>query len=170
MKVVLALIAASMASTPAPAEVAETPRCKLCKQAEQRSVEVPLRVEVDSGLNFSRLALTGRTDGSARIDPETSRKLTDAGMVDLGGMAVSGRVRVTGEPRRYVRIDMPPQVMLRSAHGAEAELSDFQTNLEPMPRLDDAGTLEFNFGGRLSTKGSQGGNFRGRIPIRVEYD
>ncbi len=170
MKVVLALIAASMTSTPAPAEVAETPRCKLCKQAEQREVEVPLRVEVDSGLIFSRLALTGRSDGSASIDPTTGRKLTDAGMVDLGGIAVSGRVIVTGEPRRYVRIDMPPQVMLRSPHGAEAELSDFRTDLEPMPRLDDNGMLEFSFGGRLSTKGSQGGNFRGRIPIRVEYN
>jgi hypothetical protein len=170
MKGVFAIFAAVFAATSAFAQDADVPRCKLCKEAERQRADVPLRVEIDSGLSFSRLALAGRADGSASIDPETGRKWTEAGMIDLGGFAVSGRVIITGEPLRYLRIGMPSNITLRSPHGAEAEISDFRTSLDAMPRLDENGLLEFNFGGRLSTSGARGGNFRGRIPIHVEYD
>lgn len=171
MKGAVAIFAGALAASSAFAQDADTPpRCKLCREAEQQRPDVPLRVEIDSGLSFSRLALAGRTDGSASIDPETGRKWTEAGLIDLGGFAVSGRVIVTGEPLRYLHVEMPSRITLRSPHGAEAEVSEFRTSLEAMPRLDENGLLEFSFGGRLNTRGAEGGNFRGRIPIRIEYD
>ena len=84
-------------------------------------------------------------------------------------MAFQGRVRVTGEPLRPVRIELPPRVLLHSADGAEAELSDFVTDLPQVAMLDQYGQLAFGFGARLSSQRARAGNFRGRIAIRVDY-
>ncbi len=92
-------------------------------------------------------------------------------MIDLGGMAVQGRGRITGEPGRQVRIDLPG-----SGHHDHArwrcrpQLVDFRSDLPDFPRLDGAGTLEFTFGARLEVRGRRGGNYRGRIPITVDYN
>jgi len=131
--------------------------------------ERPLEIEIESGLQFSRLALLGRADGAAEIDPQTGEKRVDAGMIDLGGLSYQGRARVTGTPLRPVRIELPSRVRLRSPDGAEAELSGFVTDLPPVAMLDENGTLEFAFGARLSSQGARSGNFRGRIAIRVDY-
>jgi hypothetical protein len=38
-----------------------------------------------------------------------------------------------------------------------------------LPRLDSAGNLSFRFGGRLLVTGNADGQFRGDLPITVEY-
>jgi hypothetical protein len=38
-----------------------------------------------------------------------------------------------------------------------------------MPKLDSAGNLKFRFGGRIRLSGSSDGDFRGDLPITVEY-
>jgi len=38
-----------------------------------------------------------------------------------------------------------------------------------MPKLDAAGNLTFRFGGRITITGSAEGQFRGDLPITVEY-
>ena len=43
------------------------------------------------------------------------------------------------------------------------------TDLPPLPRLDAAGNLSFRFGGRLFVTGDADGQFRGDLPITVEY-
>ena len=131
--------------------------------------ERPLAIEVESGLQFSRLALVGEADAAAEIDPQTGAKRVGAGMIDLGGLSYQGRARVTGTPLRPVRIELPNSVQLRSPDGAKAELTSFVTDLPPVAMLDENGTLEFAFGARLSSQGARSGNFRGRIAIRVDY-
>src|SRR5690606_23889493 len=126
-------------------------------------------IELESGLQFSRLGLLGRRDGGAEIDPLTGAKRVDGNMVDLGGMSYQGRARVTGEPLRPVRIELPSPAQLRSPGGGKAELSDFVTDLPPVAMLDENGVLEFSFGARLTSRGARGGHFRGRIAIRVDY-
>lgn len=143
--------------------------CELCLEGERPASDQPLQIEVESGLQFSRLALRGKVDGEALIDPQTGQLRVGTNMVDLGGLSYEGRARVTGQPLRPVRIELPPRVVLRSPDGAEAELSNFVTDLPPVAMLDATGTLSFAFGARLSSHGARGGNFRGRIPIRVEY-
>lgn len=167
------LLAAALFAAPLPAAAAGDEPCELCFENFDRGFragEAPaLKIEIESGIGFSRMALKGRTDGEAEIDPQTGTKRVDGNMVDLGGVAFEGRARVTGEPLRPVRIEMPPTVKLRAPNGAEAELRQFTTNLPAMPMLDENGVLQFAFGARIASRGAQGGNFRGRIPIRVEY-
>ena len=163
---VLAAAIALLSAAPASADEGV---CELCLSALRPSEGRPLRIEIESGLQFSRLALSGRFDGAAEIDPQTGEKRVDAGMIDLGGLSYQGRARVTGEPLRPVRIELPNRVQLRSPDGAEAELSDFVTDLPAVVMLDENGVLEFAFGARLTSQGARGGNFRGRIAIRVDY-
>lgn len=162
------MAAAALVSAPSPA--ADDPLCASCLKGEApREAARPLRIEVESGLQFSRMALRGPADGEASIDPQTGEKRVGRNMIDLGGQSFAGRARVTGEPLRPVRIELPPRVMLRSADGAQAELTDFVTDLPPVAVLDESGTLSFAFGARIASREARGGNFRGRIPIRVDY-
>jgi hypothetical protein len=161
------VLAAAFALLSAVPAVADEPVCELCAMTAR--AERPLEIEIESGLQFSRLALVGRADGAAEIDAQTGEKRVDSGMIDLGGLSYQGRARVTGEPLRPVRIELPQRVQLRSPDGAEAELSGFVTDLPPIAMLDENGTLEFAFGARLSSQGARSGNFRGRIAIRVDY-
>ena len=163
------ILGATLALAYATPSVAEDDACDAClARPATAGGERPLRIEIDSGLEFSRLALR-EAGGRAEIDPRTGEKRVDANMIDLGGQSWQGRVRVTGEPLRPVRIELPTRVQLRSPEGGEAELSDFVTDLPAVAMLDEYGTLEFAFGARLSSRGAWGGNFRGRIAIRVDY-
>ena len=128
----------------------------------------PLRIELENGIQFSRLALLSVADGEAEIDAQSGAKRVSR-MVDLGGLAWQGRARITGEPLRPVHISLPSRVVLRSLDGSEATLSEFVTNLPAVAMLDQSGTLDFAFGAKLATQGAKGGDFRGRIAIDVEY-
>lgn len=159
-----------MAIASSPAQAAEKAGCKLCEDAREERELIPLQVQVVSGLEFSKLALINKGDGEVELDPVTERKITRQNLIDLGGNAFKGRALVTGEPFEPVSIEMPSSVMLFSAGGAEAELTDFVTDLSDFPVLDESGKLEFAFGGRLLTRKAGTGTFRGRIPIRVDYN
>jgi hypothetical protein len=129
----------------------------------------PLSIQIESGIQFGRMALSGTGGGAAQIDPQTGQASVDKGMIDLGGATYQGRARVTGEPLRPVRIDLPTTVLLRSSDGGEARLSDFVTDLPSVAVLDANGVLEFAFGARLTSNGARGGDLRGRIRITVDY-
>ena len=163
------IFAVALALLPAVPLAAEDPACEFCIGENAGAEARPLRIEIESGLQFSRLALVGPEDGAARIDPRTGEKHVGANMIDLGGMSFHGEATVTGEPHRPVRIELPPRVVLRSPDGAEATLTEFVTDLPPIAMLDENGTLRFSFGARLMTRDARGGEFRGRIPIRVDY-
>ena len=163
------VLAAAIALLSAAPAVADDEACELCAFSMQPAAERPLAIEVESGLQFSRLGLVGRSDGAAEIDAHSGEKRVDAGMIDLGGVSYQGHAIVTGEPLRPVRIELPTRVQLRSPDGAEAELTGFVTTLPPVAMLDENGVLEFQFGARLSSQNARGGNFRGRIAIRVDY-
>ncbi len=144
--------------------------CRLCYASGGESGDRPLTIEIHADLSFSRLALSGGGSGTAEIDPATGAKRTSGALIDLGGMAVQGRGRITGEAGRQVRVDLPGQVTMATPEGDTAELVDFRTDLADFPRLDASGALEFTFGARLEMRGRQGGNYRGRIPITVDYN
>lgn len=141
--------------------------CIACSNDTQ---DQPLAIEITSDLAFSRLAMTGQGEASAVIDAQDGSRQITGDAVALGGVAVQGRGRITGQPNRRVRVDLPHSVTMTSADGGSATLTDFTTDLPPWPVLDSTGTLEFAFGGRLQMRGSLGGNLRGRIPITVDYN
>lgn len=159
----------SLALLLAPLSGAGAQACASCLTGSSHE-PVPLRIEIVSDLEFSRMALTGRDVGRAQIDPQTGSRRIAGGLVGLGGFTFKGRARVTGEPMRAVRIDLPPSITLTTAGGGRAELTNLVTDLSAFPVLDTSGQLEFSFGGELTVTGSGGGNFRGRIPISVEYN
>ena len=164
-----ALLAAALALLSAAPSAAEEEACAFCLTPVRPDTERPLTIQVESDMQFSRMALRGKADGGAHIDPQTGENRVDGNMINLGGLSFQGRARVTGEPLRPVRVELPPRVQLRSPDGAEAELSEFVTDLPAVAMLDENGTLEFAFGARISSQGARGGNFRGRINIRVDY-
>ena len=56
----------------------------------------------------------------------------------------------------------------RSVAG-EILVDDIASDLPSLPRLDAAGNLSFRFGGRVTIRGDADGQYRGDLPITVEY-
>jgi len=68
-----------------------------------------------------------------------------------------------------LRVELPHRIELYSLSGGRIMLDQVVTDLPAMPRLDSAGNLSFRFGGRLVVTGEADGQFRGDLPITVEY-
>lgn len=153
------------------APVAAQDSCRLCySDPAAKPGERPLAIEIWTDLSFAKLALTGRSGGSAEVAAGGGTKQTSGELIDLGGMPITGRGRVTGVPLREVRVDLPGQVEMTTPEGGRARLIQFTTDLPQRPTLNANGELEFSFGARLVIEGSRGGKFRARIPISVDYN
>ncbi len=129
----------------------------------------PLHIEVETSLDFSRIAQGDGSGGDVTIDSKSGARRVAGSLLDLGGLALRGTVRLKGEANRLVRVDLPREVQLRSANGAVATVYNIETDLSPSPKLGIDGTLSFSFGGKLSIKGQSSGSFRGSIPITADY-
>lgn len=148
-------------------------QCLLCvPQAAASASErapAPLALEIGSGLDFDRVAFAPG-GGSVSIDPVSRSRRVEGALFDLGGLVMIGSATVRGEAGRAVRIGLPQDVSLRNASGTDARISRLVTDLPAAPRLGPDGTLRFSFGGRLDVTGEGDGDFRGRIPITVDYE
>ncbi len=154
----------------APAAAAQ---CLLCAQDKAagigaRKAEVPLRVDVETRLDMGRVAV-GAMGGEVEIDPASGARRVRGDVVDLGGFALTGTVTVRGEPGAEVRVILPASVDLESDHGRTARVTGLVTDLSAAPRLGADGRLQFRFGGRLQVAGLDDGDYRGRVPVTVEY-
>ena len=154
-------------------------QCRLCaapsegqsnSSAANNRREQPLDVQITADLNFSRLALLGASGGEVDIDPASGQRRIAGQLTDLGGMSLQGEARVTGEPGRLVRINIPERISLSAPNGSTAEVTRIDTDLPAQARLDRDGKLVFAFGGKLTVSGSANGQFRGRIAITAEYE
>lgn len=130
---------------------------------------VPLRIEISAQLDFSRIA-TGSGGGSVTVDPQSGARRLSGNLRDLGGGGLTGEAIVSGAPGHAVRINLPAEILLDGDGGRSARMIDLATDLGPAPRLGTDGRLRFRFGGRLQLSGDDEGNYRGRIPISVEYE
>lgn len=163
---VASIFVASLSAAPFPARA----QCLLCAPAEPKPPERdarPLRIEVETALDFSRAAQRGG-GGTIRIDPQSGGR-TVQGLVDLGGVAVKGTVRLTGEPMRRIRVALPASAQLTASDGGTAEVVDLTSDLPLDAMLDAGGRLAFAFGGRLRVSAAVSGELRGRIPIVADY-
>jgi hypothetical protein len=70
---------------------------------------------------------------------------------------------------RAVRVELPRRIDLFSVSGGEIAVDEIVSDLQSLPRLDSAGNLAFRFGGRVTVTGDSQGDYRGEIPITVEY-
>ncbi|WP_447765732.1 DUF4402 domain-containing protein [Sphingopyxis panaciterrae] len=149
-------------------------QCMLCAQSgakgtlSTRSTETPLRVEVETQLDMGRVAV-GAGGGEVEIDPASGARRLRGDVVDLGGFALTGVVTVRGEPGAEVRVILPATIELEGGGGRLARVTGLATDLSAAPRLGPDGRLVFRFGGRLQVAALDDGDYRGRIPVTVEY-
>jgi hypothetical protein len=172
LRLVLLILATGLIAAPLALRAAEPIACQLCspsaKAGEREAPRQPIQIDVEAALDFSRVAQTG-DGGEVGVDPITGARRVSAGLSDLGGMALRGSARITGQPFAPVLVSLPNRILLSATTGATAEVIDIKSDLSAAPSLGADGTLRFSFGGRLILKGSVSGQFRGSIPITADY-
>jgi hypothetical protein len=147
-------------------------QCRLCAEPTTAlpagGVQSDVQLQIETNLNFDRLILIGGGPGSITIRPDGSSAAAGA-VAGVGPRTMVGSVLVHGEPNRGVRVDIPRRVELFGEAGSRLVLDDLTTDLSTVPHLDAAGNLSFRFGGRLSFTGDADGQYRGDLPITVNY-
>ena len=147
-------------------------QCRLCEtpttSRDELSDSEEINLEVETSLDFDRLIVDGQGSGSAILRPDGTRS-AQGSLLEVGPRAMAGSVVVRGEPNRTVRVELPRRIALYSRSGAEIAFDDVTSDLPALPRLDSAGRLTFRFGGRLTVSGDSDGDYRGELPIIVEY-
>lgn len=167
--VTLALFAAMGIAAPANPQDVSAP-CRLCDSApaDDEKPATPVSLDVEASLDFDRLILAGAGEGSAELAPDGGRAVTGS-ITAIGARAMVGEVVIRGEPGRIVRVVLPDRIDLFGLAGGSIQLESIRSDLPAMPRLDGEGRLSFRFGGILRVSGDLDGEFRGDIPIDVEY-
>lgn len=148
-------------------------QCRLCEQpstaqAEAAGGDDDLQLQIETNLNFDRLILLGSGMGALTLRPDGSSG-AEGVVAAMGPRAMVGTVSVHGDPNRAVRIEFPRRIELRSLGGGRMTLDDVASDAPAAPRLDAAGNLSFRFGGRLLVFSDIDGQYRGDLPITVEY-
>jgi len=166
---IVALAAIGVAAAlPIPARA----QCRLCDQPSTQmpadSADGDVQLSVETGLDFDRLIFSGSGMGAATLRPDGANA-AEGVVTALGPRATVGTVLVHGAPGRALRVELPHRIELYSLSGGRITLDQVVTDLPAMPRLDSAGNLSFRFGGRLVVTGEADGQFRGDLPITVEY-
>lgn len=163
--VLLGTVAAA-ASSPA------TAQCRLCSAPTTELPEtVPgadVDLQVETALSFDRLIVSGVGSGAATIRPDGSNA-TEGSVLEMSARAMVGTVLVHGQPNRALKVELPRRIDLYSLGGGRIALVDVTSDAGSTPRLDAAGNFSFRFGGRLMVTGEADGQYRGDLPIMVEY-
>jgi hypothetical protein len=164
----LALLAGAFAmpgTAAAQCRLCDTPLTERSAEGEARSV----RIEVQARLDFDQLVLLDASaPGTARLLPDGTSSVSGA-LGAMSGRAMVGSVVIRGEPGRLVRIGLPGTIQLHGLAGGTIRVDSLTTDLPASPRLDSQGSLMFRFGGELHVGGSVEGDYRGDIPITVDY-
>jgi hypothetical protein len=163
----LAAIAAAAAGTsPAGGQcrLCDKPTTALSQSADDDGIEL----EIQSSLDFDRLILAGDGQGAALIRPDGSTTAQGA-LARVSPRAMVGTAVVHGAAGRAIRVELPRRIDLYSVNGGQITVDDVISDLPSLARLDSAGNLSFRFGGRVTVTGSSEGQYRGSMPITVEY-
>ncbi len=164
------MLAASAAAAAAPWPAAA--QCRLCETPTttntENTVAQDVQLDVETSLDFDRLILSAASEGAAGIRPDGSGWATGS-VASVGPRARFATVVVRGEAGRTLRIDVPRRIDLYSLSGGRITFDDVVTDAAELPRLDSAGNLTFHIGGRLRFMGNEEGDYRGDLPVTVEY-
>ena len=165
--VLLALL--MLAAVPQPAAA----QCRLCDTPttgieSEDAAAPPVRLEVEASLDFDRLIVTGPSGGTASLAPDGSRSVSGS-VTELTSRAMVGSAIIRGEPGRMVRISLPSRIDMHGLDGNSISIDGIESDLPLSARLDSSGSLSFRFGGRLQILGDADGDYRGDVPITVEY-
>jgi hypothetical protein len=166
---IVALLAlASAVAAPLPLNA----QCRLCgtptTSRDDPENKDDVRLEIQTTLNFDRLVLYGQGAGTAEIRPDGTTSAQGA-LSDISPRAMVGSAVVHGQAGRALRVELPRRIDLYSVNGSRISVDDVVSDLPSIPRLDPTGALTFRFGGRLTVTGDADGEYRGDLPITVEY-
>ena len=154
------------------ANAAAHAQCRLCANPTTQLAEGdssgPIQLQVEATLDFDRLVMLGNGMGAVTLHPNGERS-SSGSVATVSAAAMVGSVSVHGEPGRALRIELPGRIDLYSLGGGHIVVERIETDLSGLPTLDSAGNLTFRFGGRLSLSGDSEGEYRGDIPITVDY-
>jgi hypothetical protein len=145
--------------------------CALCAPASgpvEDKPATPVSLSVETKLDFGQIILAGAGDGSAQLEPDGARNVSGS-VTAISARSMVGEVVIQGEPGRQLRIDLPLHIELFGLSGGSIRLDSIRSDLPPVPRLDGNGRLSFRFGGMVRLSGDVDGQFRGDVPIEVEY-
>lgn len=161
-------LAAGFTASPAPGAA----QCRLCETPstapDSSAQQGRIQLEVETSLDFDKLILLGAGEGTATLRPDGSHEVS--GIIgSISGRAMVGSATVRGEPGRSVRVELPARIDLHSLGGGRISIEQIVSDLPAAPRLDGSGALSFRFGGRLRVSGDAEGDYRGNVPITVEY-
>jgi hypothetical protein len=157
--------AAAPSSLRAQCRLCDTPTTALSPSAANGD---DIQIEIETDINFDRLILARAGDGVAVIRPDGSRTATGA-LSEVGARAMVATVVVRGQPNRDLRVEIPTRIELFSLSGGRISFDQVETDLPSAPKLDSTGRLTFRFGGRLRVTGDAEGDYRGDLPVTVEY-
>ena len=148
-------------------------QCRLCAEPTSKAeadaaAAPPIRLEVEASLDFDRLVLTGPNGGTASLNPDGSRSVSGS-ITELTSRAMVGSAVIRGEPGRMVRIALPSRIDMYGTNGNRISIDGIESDLPASARLDSSGSLGFRFGGRVQILGDAEGDYRGDVPITVEY-
>lgn len=147
-------------------------QCRLCDKPttalSHSTDDDGVELEIETSLNFDRLILAGDGHGAAVIRPDGSNA-AEGSVTDVSPRAMVGTAVVHGTPGRAVRVELPRRIDLYSIGGGRISMDNIVSDLPALPRLDSAGNLTFRFGGRVAVSGDSEGEYRGDMPITVEY-
>lgn len=159
----------------APATAAADPVwCRLCGGSGDSLTSAintdakPMALEVQTSLDFDRVVLTGPAGGTAKLTPDGGRQ-TSGSLAAMTGRAMTGEVVIRGEPGRQIRVDLPTRIDLYGFAGGTLAITHIASDLPVLPRLDGEGRLRVRFGGELFVSGDAEGEYRGDVPITVDY-
>ena len=150
-----------------------TAQCRLCATPTsgvetEVTAAPPIQLEVEASLDFDRLVLTGPNGGTASLAADGSRSVSGS-ITELTSRAMVGSAVIRGEPGRMVRISLPSHIDMHGLAGNRISIGGIESDLPASARLDSTGSLSFRFGGRLEIVGDAEGDYRGDVPITVEY-
>jgi hypothetical protein len=149
-----------------------TAQCRLCDgQGSEVAADIPapaIQLEVEASLDFDRIVVTGPDGGVARLAADGTRSVSGS-VTELTSRAMVGSAIIRGEPGRLVRISLPARIDMYGVGGNRISIDGIESDLSASAQLDASGSLSFRFGGRLRIIGDADGDYRGDVPITVEY-
>jgi len=148
-------------------------QCRLCDKpttaVTQSSEDAGLELEIQTNLDFDRLIVGGSGQGAAVVRPDGSTAAQGA-VGTVSPRAMVGTALIHGESSKVVRVELPRRIDLYSTSGdGQITVDGVTSDLPSLPRLDSAGNLTFHFGGRVTVTGGADGDYRGDLPITIEY-
>lgn len=165
----LAVVTADLAASASAQEVSAP--CQLCSATSNPTSSAPasvLTLSVETRLDFDRLVLDGLGEGVADLAPEGARDARGSVSV-ISARATVGHIVIRGEAGRYIRVTLPETITLFGLSGGSVRLDSIRSDIGDSPRIGSDGTLSFRLGGSLRIVGELDGDYRGEVPIDVDY-